>query len=196
MHCHILVPFQGKLEVEIELLTEEEACQRPAGKGREEPNMHPSLEEPHRPPTSFLWFTSPIKSFRYIIWKNYKFHIIGAVVIILAVLSLVIFIYTAPVSIMMYIHVCVRIYACTHVQHMHNIMYICLLRCAILLIKSYLSTSYSLQHSLFLFPFFCSLSFVPLMHSVIHSPPLCPLIFSLFPQSQFMNWITNRILPG
>ena len=102
VHFHILVPFQGKLEVEIELLTEEEACQRPAGKGREDPNMHPPLEEPHRPPTSFLWFTSPIKSFRYIIWKNYKFHIIAAVVIILAVLSLVIFIYTAPVSSIMY----------------------------------------------------------------------------------------------
>ncbi len=38
--------FQGKLELELEILTEEEARQRPAGRGREEPNENPKLEPP------------------------------------------------------------------------------------------------------------------------------------------------------
>lgn len=38
--------FQGKLEAEIELLTKEEALQRPAGKGRDEPNANPHLDKP------------------------------------------------------------------------------------------------------------------------------------------------------
>ena len=37
---------QGKLEMEIEVLTEEEAEQRPAGVAREEPNTNPALPEP------------------------------------------------------------------------------------------------------------------------------------------------------
>ena len=32
--------------MEIEILTEEEAIQRPAGRGREEPNLNPKLEFP------------------------------------------------------------------------------------------------------------------------------------------------------
>ena len=91
-------PFQGKVEVQIEILTEEEARMKPAGKGRDEPNQHPKLDKPNRPETSFFWLTSPLKSFKYIIWKYYKCHIIGAVAIILLVIALAIFIYTAPVS--------------------------------------------------------------------------------------------------
>ena len=94
-HTHIL---QGKLELEIEVLTEEEANLKPAAKSRDEPNQNPHLEEPNRPATSFLWFTSPLKTFKHIIWKHYKWHIIGTIVIILLVILLVIFIYTAPVG--------------------------------------------------------------------------------------------------
>uniref|UniRef100_T1JKN2 C2 domain-containing protein n=1 Tax=Strigamia maritima TaxID=126957 RepID=T1JKN2_STRMM len=36
----------GKLEMELELLTEEEAKQRPAGHARDEPNINPHLEKP------------------------------------------------------------------------------------------------------------------------------------------------------
>ena len=93
-----LSPAQGKLELEIEILTEEEALLKPAAKARDEPNLNPHLEEPNRPATSFLWFTSPLKTFKHIIWKHYKWHIIGGVVIVLLVVLLVIFIYTAPVS--------------------------------------------------------------------------------------------------
>ncbi len=37
---------QGRLELEVELLTEKEAAARPAGKGREEPNKNPHLDKP------------------------------------------------------------------------------------------------------------------------------------------------------
>ena len=32
--------------MELEILTEQEAAERPAGKAREEPNSHPTLEPP------------------------------------------------------------------------------------------------------------------------------------------------------
>ncbi|XP_068035392.1 myoferlin-like [Anomalospiza imberbis] len=38
--------LSGKLELSLELLTAREAEERPAGKGREEPNKHPTLPEP------------------------------------------------------------------------------------------------------------------------------------------------------
>ena len=38
--------LQGKVEMEIELLTEDEARERPAGRARDEPNQHPTLEPP------------------------------------------------------------------------------------------------------------------------------------------------------
>ena len=37
---------QGKVEMELEILTLEEEQIRPAGKGREEPNMNPTLQQP------------------------------------------------------------------------------------------------------------------------------------------------------
>lgn len=37
---------QGKVEMAIELLPKEEADSKPSGKGREEPNQNPTLEEP------------------------------------------------------------------------------------------------------------------------------------------------------
>lgn len=100
-HAHLIdlhTHLQGKLELEVEILTEDEALLKPAGKARDDPNQNPHLEDPNRPATSFLWFTSPLKTLKHIIWKHYKWHIIGAVVIILLVILLVIFIYTAPVG--------------------------------------------------------------------------------------------------
>ena len=37
---------QGKVEVELEMITEEESRERPAGRAREKPNDHPRLEVP------------------------------------------------------------------------------------------------------------------------------------------------------
>ena len=81
--------YQGKLELEFEILTEEEANLRPAGKGREEPNQNPKLDPPNRPKTSFAWFTSPWNSFKYIIWKEHKCKIIWAIIAILCLIPII-----------------------------------------------------------------------------------------------------------
>ena len=93
-----LIILQGKLELEFEIVSEEEEQLRPAAKARDEPNLNPKLDPPNRPATSFLWFTSPWKTFKFIIWKYYKWHIIGTIVVILLIVVIIIFVYTAPVS--------------------------------------------------------------------------------------------------
>ncbi|CAN8205635.1 unnamed protein product [Coccothraustes coccothraustes] len=66
--------LSGKLELSLELLSAQEAEERPVGKGREEPNKHPTLPEPRRPKSSFLWLTSPLRlvrhgvRWRYLLW--------------------------------------------------------------------------------------------------------------------------------
>ena len=80
----------GKVEMEIELLTAEEAAERPAGEGRDEPNANPHLDKPNRPATSFAWFTSPFKSFKFILWRYYKTQIILAAVLLAPVIILLI----------------------------------------------------------------------------------------------------------
>lgn len=52
-----------------------------------------------RPETSFLWFTSPWKTLRYIIWRNYKWYFIGFLVLLLILLLVFLFLYSFPVSI-------------------------------------------------------------------------------------------------
>ena len=84
---------QGKLEAELSLLTEKEAIENPAGKGREPPQQ---LEEPDRPQTSFLWFTSPLRSLRFVIWKNYKWIIIKIAIGVLIAIFFLIFLYQLP----------------------------------------------------------------------------------------------------
>ena len=39
-------PLQGKLELSLEVLTAKEAEEQPVGKGREDPNMYPTLPAP------------------------------------------------------------------------------------------------------------------------------------------------------
>uniref|UniRef100_A0A8D0L398 Ferlin C-terminal domain-containing protein n=1 Tax=Sphenodon punctatus TaxID=8508 RepID=A0A8D0L398_SPHPU len=56
----------------LELLTEKEAEERTAGKGRDDPNMNPTMKAPLRPETSFLWFTAPLRSLRHILWREFK----------------------------------------------------------------------------------------------------------------------------
>ncbi|GAB1610572.1 myoferlin-like isoform X9, partial [Argonauta hians] len=86
----------GKIEMELELLTEEEATQRPAGTGREDPNENPHLDPPNRPDTSFMWFTSPWKTFKYIFWRNYKWKLLFAFLTFVLILLVVLFIYSFP----------------------------------------------------------------------------------------------------
>lgn len=87
---------QGKVEMTLELLAGYEAAAKPAGQGRDEPNQHPVLEEPNRPATSFLWFTSPFKTLRYIIWRRYKWILLLLLIIIIVALLVVLFVYAMP----------------------------------------------------------------------------------------------------
>ncbi|KAL5475170.1 hypothetical protein EMCRGX_G027237 [Ephydatia muelleri] len=93
----------GKLELEMELVTAEEHEQRPAGKARDEPNTNPVLSPPNRPATSFFWFSSPLKTLRFVVWKQFKWPIIIGTVLVLIAIAVAIFVYTAPGYIMNFI---------------------------------------------------------------------------------------------
>ncbi|XP_068130426.1 dysferlin isoform X2 [Hyperolius riggenbachi] len=86
----------GKLELTLEIVNENEHDERPAGMGREEPNMNPRLEDPKRPETSFLWFTSPFKTMKYILWRRYKCLILVILITFILLLFLGIFLYSFP----------------------------------------------------------------------------------------------------
>ncbi|CAF4451127.1 unnamed protein product [Rotaria sp. Silwood2] len=83
----------GKVEAEFSLLTAEEAEKNSVGKGREGPQP---LDEPNRPKTSFLWFTSPWKTFRYVIWRNFRWTILITIIIFIFVLCLLIGLWSVP----------------------------------------------------------------------------------------------------
>uniref|UniRef100_A0A8C1QB59 Myoferlin like n=1 Tax=Cyprinus carpio TaxID=7962 RepID=A0A8C1QB59_CYPCA len=86
----------GKVEMTLEVVEETEAEERPAGKGRDEPNMNPKLDPPNRPDTSFLWFTNPCKTMKFIIWRRYKWLFIGLIFLILVILFIGILLYSFP----------------------------------------------------------------------------------------------------
>nr|CAB3264165.1 myoferlin [Phallusia mammillata] len=86
----------GKLEMSVEIVTEDEHEEKPAGPGRDEPNLNPKLEKPKRPATSFAWFSSPFKSLRYIIWRKYKWFILGFLGVALLIIFFVLFFYSFP----------------------------------------------------------------------------------------------------
>ncbi|XP_042338364.1 dysferlin-like, partial [Plectropomus leopardus] len=88
--------FQGKVEMSLEIVTEQEHEERPAGLGRDEPNMNPHLEEPQRPETSFLWFSSPYKTLKFILWRRFKWFIILFIILFLIFLFLGVFLYSFP----------------------------------------------------------------------------------------------------
>ncbi|XP_004519125.2 otoferlin isoform X2 [Ceratitis capitata] len=54
----------GKIELELEILTEAEAASNPVGTGRNPPN---ALANPSRPDTSFNPFTNPLKAFHKVL---------------------------------------------------------------------------------------------------------------------------------
>uniref|UniRef100_A0A8C0V3R0 Dysferlin n=1 Tax=Cyanistes caeruleus TaxID=156563 RepID=A0A8C0V3R0_CYACU len=86
----------GKLEMTLEIVAEQEHEERPAGMGRDEPNMNPRLEDPKRPETSFLWFTSPYKTLKFILWRRYKWLLLLAILLFILLLFLGIFVYAFP----------------------------------------------------------------------------------------------------
>uniref|UniRef100_A0A3Q2YKB9 Myoferlin n=1 Tax=Hippocampus comes TaxID=109280 RepID=A0A3Q2YKB9_HIPCM len=85
----------GKVEMTLEIVEEKEMEERPAGKGREEPNMNPRLEPP-RPDTSFFWFTNPFKTMKFIIWRRFRLLFIIGILLLLVLLFLGILFYSFP----------------------------------------------------------------------------------------------------
>uniref|UniRef100_A0A6Q2XG87 C2 domain-containing protein n=1 Tax=Esox lucius TaxID=8010 RepID=A0A6Q2XG87_ESOLU len=88
----------GKVEMTLEILDEKEVEERPAGKGRDEPNMNPKLVFPNRPDTSFFWFSSPCKTMKFIIWRRFKWIFIGVIVLLLVLLFIGILLYSLPTT--------------------------------------------------------------------------------------------------
>ncbi|XP_036903265.1 myoferlin isoform X1 [Sturnira hondurensis] len=86
----------GKVEMTLEILNEKEADERPAGKGRDEPNMNPKLDPPIRPETSFLWFTNPCKTMKFIVWRRFKWVIIGLLILLILLLFVAVLLYSLP----------------------------------------------------------------------------------------------------
>ncbi|XP_065152682.1 myoferlin [Paramisgurnus dabryanus] len=86
----------GKVEMTLEVVEEKEAEERPAGKGRDEPNMNPKLDLPNRPDTSFFWFTNPCKTMKFIVWRRFKWIFIGFLILTLVILFLGILLYSFP----------------------------------------------------------------------------------------------------
>lgn len=86
----------GKVELTLEIVNEKEADERPAGKGRDEPNMNPKLDPPKRPETSFFWFSNPCKTCKFIVWRRFKWLFIGLVLLILVLLFIGILFYSLP----------------------------------------------------------------------------------------------------
>uniref|UniRef100_A0A3B3D8C6 Fer-1 like family member 4 n=1 Tax=Oryzias melastigma TaxID=30732 RepID=A0A3B3D8C6_ORYME len=85
--------LMGKVEAELQLVTLEQAEANPVGRGRKEPEP---LDKPNRPTTSFNWFINPMKTFVFLIWKNYKKYIIALLIILILTLFLVLIFYTLP----------------------------------------------------------------------------------------------------
>ncbi|XP_072153878.1 otoferlin [Bemisia tabaci] len=83
----------GKVEAELHLLTQEEAEKNPAGQGRSEPDP---LDKPNRPDASFMWLLNPLKSIRYIVWHNYKWKILKALIFLALFFMIFLFIYAVP----------------------------------------------------------------------------------------------------
>ncbi|XP_041526645.1 fer-1-like protein 4 [Microtus oregoni] len=83
----------GKVEAEFELLTVEEAENRPVGKGRKEPEP---LEKPNRPKTSFNWFVNPLKTFVFFIWRRYWRILVLLLLLALITVFLLLVFYTIP----------------------------------------------------------------------------------------------------
>lgn len=83
----------GKLDVELELVTAEEAAANPVGLGRSKPSP---LAPPKRPETSFAWFSNPLKTCRFIVWKNLKYKILKVFLILVLLVFIGVAIYSFP----------------------------------------------------------------------------------------------------
>ncbi|XP_030629096.1 myoferlin [Chanos chanos] len=86
----------GKVEMTLEVVDEKEEDERPAGKGRDEPNMNPKLDPPKRPEVSFFWLTNPCKTLKFIVWRRFKWFFLGLILLILVLLFVGVLLYSLP----------------------------------------------------------------------------------------------------
>ncbi|XP_069547485.1 myoferlin isoform X3 [Brachyistius frenatus] len=86
----------GKVEMTLEIVSEADSDEKPAGKGRDEPNMNPKLDYPKRPETSFFWFTNPCKTMKFIVWRRFRCLFIGLILLTIVFLFLAILLYSLP----------------------------------------------------------------------------------------------------
>ncbi|KAL9983678.1 hypothetical protein ACROYT_G005892 [Oculina patagonica] len=94
--CYDKNEITGKVEMTLEILDEEEAEENPVGLGQKEPNQYPKLDKPIRPPHSFLWYLSPLKTLRMIVWKNCRKSFFKYLIIFLIILVIALFVYSVP----------------------------------------------------------------------------------------------------
>uniref|UniRef100_A0A182YBU5 C2 domain-containing protein n=1 Tax=Anopheles stephensi TaxID=30069 RepID=A0A182YBU5_ANOST len=75
------VSLTGKIDLELEILSHEDATQNPVGVGRKPPQ---NLPEPLRPEVSFNWLRQPAKTFNKLLWPRVRksFIWIGMVVLL------------------------------------------------------------------------------------------------------------------
>ncbi|XP_072489906.1 fer-1-like protein 5 isoform X2 [Notamacropus eugenii] len=88
--------LSGKVKMTLEVLTEREAQERPAGRGRSDPNQYPTLHTPIRPETSFLWLLSPWLSIRYILWNHYRRKLTYTLFMMGMLFLVIMFVYSTP----------------------------------------------------------------------------------------------------
>lgn len=50
-----------------------------------------------RPETSFLWFSNPCKTMRFIVWRRFKWVIVGLLVLLIVLLFVAVLLYSLPV---------------------------------------------------------------------------------------------------
>ncbi|KAH8319290.1 hypothetical protein KR067_002918 [Drosophila pandora] len=87
----------AKMQLQIEVCTDVEASNRPAGRGQDPPM---ALEPPFRPDTSFNPLTHPCKSFRHILWPAIRKYVLWTVFILIIILGLVFFFSNLPSKLM------------------------------------------------------------------------------------------------
>lgn len=64
-----------------------------------------------RPETSFLWFTNPCKTMKFIVWRRFKWLIIGLLILLILLLFLAVLLYSLPVRVpgfLLWLCVCER----------------------------------------------------------------------------------------
>ncbi|VUZ54751.1 unnamed protein product [Hymenolepis diminuta] len=89
-NCDII---QGKVEVELNLVSGQDAEASPVGKGHDEPE---ALPMPNRPDSSFMGFFGPLNTIRYLIKYKLKWILIKILIAFLIILIVFLLIYTSP----------------------------------------------------------------------------------------------------